>query len=133
MIFIPENVPALKNSKKIITLGKRCPVCKKGAYSSLVPSSRVEKWRRDTKPFWLKHKAEFLSDLEQIELPAEVAFIFVRGSRHKFDYTNALDTVQDEMVKHGWLEDDNADCIIPVIEPYRYDKELPGVFIEVLL
>ncbi len=35
----------------------------------------------------------------------------------------------DLMVLHGWLEDDNADEIIPVFEPYSYSKEKPGVLI----
>ena len=36
------------------------------------------------------------------------------------------------MVKAGWIEDDNADFIIPVFEHYTYDKKNPGVYIEIL-
>jgi hypothetical protein len=35
------------------------------------------------------------------------------------------------MVKHGWIEDDNATFIIPVIEDYDYDKVNPGVLIKI--
>jgi hypothetical protein len=44
--------------------------------------------------------------------------------------------VQDLMVKHGWLDDDNTTEMFP--RPFKikgkmghYDKENPGVFIKV--
>jgi hypothetical protein len=40
--------------------------------------------------------------------------------------------VQDDMVKAGWIEDDNAEFILPVFEQYTYDKSNPGVWIEIL-
>jgi hypothetical protein len=40
--------------------------------------------------------------------------------------------VQDDMVTFGWIEDDNADCILPVFVEYKYDKVNPGVIIEIL-
>ena len=36
------------------------------------------------------------------------------------------------MVKHGWIEDDNADNLIPVFDKYKYDKKNPGVIIKIL-
>ena len=36
------------------------------------------------------------------------------------------------MVKNGWIEDDNAEFIIPVFEQYEYDKEKPGVYITII-
>lgn len=45
-----------------------------------------------------------------------------------------MQTVQDEMKKFGWIEDDNMDELIPIPVPvkgnwYTYDKNNPGVFI----
>jgi hypothetical protein len=57
---------------------------------------------------------------------------FVRGSRRKFDYINPAQTIQDQMVKYGWISDDNVDEVIPVFAPYQYDKENPGTYIKVL-
>ena len=57
---------------------------------------------------------------------------FIRGSRHKFDYINPAQTIQDEMVHHGWLEDDNCTIMIPFFREYSYDKENPGVYIRIL-
>ena len=64
--------------------------------------------------------------------PFYIEFTFVRGTKHKFDYINPCQTIQDLMVKYKWIPDDNADEIIPVFKPYQYDKEKPGVFINVL-
>jgi len=64
--------------------------------------------------------------------PREIGFKFFRNSRHKFDYLNPAQTVQDEMVKYGWLEDDNMLCIIPVFFEYEYDKLNPGVEINLM-
>ena len=70
--------------------------------------------------------------LKDHDLPVKICFEFVRGSRHKFDYLNPAQTVQDDMVKYGWIEDDNAEFIIPAFEKYSYDKKNPGVWIEIL-
>ena len=35
------------------------------------------------------------------------------------------------MVKHGWIEDDNCEFIIPSFKPYEYNKKKPGVTIEI--
>ena len=37
------------------------------------------------------------------------------------------------MVKHGWIEDDNAETVFYQYSVrYKYDKENPGVYIELL-
>ena len=36
------------------------------------------------------------------------------------------------MVKAGWIEDDNADCMKPSFITYSYDKENPGVIISII-
>ena len=119
-LWIPGNVPSLKNNKRIIPLkGQNRPM--------MIPSKRHEAYAKDTRLVYASHRLAFKNATEGLSDPLRVGFRFVRGSRHKFDYTNALDTVQDLMVKHGWIEDDNADCLIPVIIPYEYDKERPGV------
>jgi hypothetical protein len=61
-----------------------------------------------------------------------IGLTFIRNSRHKFDYINPAQTVQDDMVNYGWIDDDNADVIIPVFIEYVYDKNNPGVMIELL-
>ena len=119
MIFIKGNVPSSKNSK--VWTGK-----------FLVWSKTAQKYRKESKQQWVDNRDKFLKECKKAEKPYVVSFTFVRGSKHKFDYVNPLQTVLDIMVEEGWLDDDNADEIIPVFEPYLYDKENPGVMIEVL-
>lgn len=116
--FIPGNVPSSKNSRR--WTGK-----------FFIASKITMKYRKDTDSIYKKHASSFAKEFAKYESPVYISFKFTRGSRHKFDHVNPLQTVQDEMVKHGWIEDDNATFIIPVIEDYNYDKENPGVLIKI--
>tara|TARA_Y100000592_G_scaffold75792_1_gene118503 strand:- start:217 stop:501 length:285 start_codon:yes stop_codon:yes gene_type:complete len=78
------------------------------------------------------YRKGFRKQLAKLELPVKISFKFIRGSRHKFDYINPAQTVQDDMVKHHWIDDDNCENILPVFEPYEYDKENPGVEIKLI-
>jgi len=118
-MFIPLNVPSSKNNKQWT-----------GKY--LIWSKRAQQYVKETEQYWKNYKNEFLEQISNQPLAIKVSFTFVRNSKHKFDYVNPLQTVLDLMVKYEWLEDDNADVIIPVFEIYKYDKENPGVEIRVL-
>jgi len=117
-IFIPGNTPSSKNGRQWT-----------GKYS--VGSDATQKYYKESKEHWLAHKDEFLKMLEGKKKPYKLHMLFVRGSRRKFDYINPAQTIQDQMVKYGWLEDDNMTQVIPVFEPYLYDKENPGCYITV--
>ncbi len=87
---------------------------------------------KNTEAEWKKYSEVFKKNQGEKSYPLIVSFRFIRGSRHKFDYVNPLQTVLDLMVKYGWIEDDNADIILPVFEPYEYSKENSGVVIKIL-
>ena len=53
-------------------------------------------------------------------------------TKRKFDYINAAQIVQDLMVKHGWIDDDNCTEMKPYFGNYVHQKDNPGVFIKVL-
>ena len=116
--FIPGNVPSSKNSRRWT-----------GKY--FIASKTVMKYRKETESYFKKDAVSFHKEFSKYELPVYVHFTFIRGTRHKFDYINPCQTVQDDMVKHGWIEDDNCEFIIPCFEEYKYDKENPGVIIEI--
>ena len=120
-IFIKGNVASSKNGRQ--WTGKRS-----------VASKSCQKYYKVSKDEWACpiNKAKFLAGLKDKTAPYQVEFKFVRDSRRRFDYINPCQTVQDLMVKAGWLVDDNSDYIIPVFAPYEYDKENPGVYIRVL-
>tara|TARA_R110000803_G_scaffold204209_1_gene270090 strand:+ start:238 stop:660 length:423 start_codon:yes stop_codon:yes gene_type:complete len=117
--FIPGNVPSSKNGKRWT-----------GKY--LISSKTVMKYRKDTANVYKKQAKSFVKELSKHELPVIISFKFFRGSRHKFDYLNPAQTVQDDMVKHGWIEDDNCEFIIPKFEEFEYSKESPGVEIKII-
>lgn len=119
IFFIPGNTPSSKNSR--VWTGK-----------FFVVSVPVRRWRKVTKQYWVGQREDFLKGLSGLPKPYFIHLTFRRNSRRKFDYGNAAQVVQDEMVTYGWIEDDNADEIVPVFGKYIYDKDLPGVTIRVL-
>lgn len=125
-IFIPFNTPSSKNSKQ--WTGK-----------FLTSSKNTHLWRKNTKVYWEKFKADFLQQVDGLPLntPILVGMHFVRKSKHKFDFNNVTQTIQDEMVTHGWLSDDNCDIMLPLPlfinnSCYTHDKLNPGVYIKVI-
>ena len=119
-IYIPFNVPSSKNGKVSYTPG------------IVINSPATQRWRRVTKPYWIKYKEEFLNSIKDLPKPHYLLLTFIRQSKHKFDYINPAQTVQDEMKTYGWIEDDNCDEIKPFFGDYIYDKVNPGVYIEIL-
>ena len=118
-IFISGNVPSSKNGKRWT-----------GKY--LIHSKTVMTYIKNSKNEYVDNKEKFLNMIENKEIPYKVSFKFHRNSRRKFDYINPAQTVQDLMVKYGWIEDDNCLFMIPSFEEYEYNKEKPGVTIKVL-
>lgn len=47
----------------------------------------------------------------------------------RFDYINPAQTVQDHMVKHNWIEDDNANILMPYFMLADANKYLQGLYI----
>lgn len=118
-IFIKGNVASGKNSK--VWTGK-----------FLVHSKTASRYIKTSKKDWEDNKDNFLELIKNKEEPYKISFKFIRGSKHKFDYHNAVQLPLDLMQKHGWIRDDCADVVIPVFESYSYSKEHPGVFISIL-
>lgn len=114
--FIPGNVPSSKNSK--VWTGR-----------FLVTSATTKRYEKQAIPVYESHAAAFKEITATLPRPLQIHFLFVRDSKRKFDYINPAQTVQDLMVRTGWLTDDNADEILPLFLPYRYDKQNPGVYI----
>jgi len=119
VFVIPGNVPSSKNSR--VWTGK-----------FFVASKSTNTYIRNTKQYYKEYAQLFKTEAEKRQKPLRVSFKSIRGTKHKFDYINPLQTVQDLMVRNGWLPDDNSDEIIPVFEEYEYDKEHAGVMITLL-
>jgi hypothetical protein len=120
--FIPGNVPSSKNGKQWT-----------GKY--LIWSEASKRYVKDTEYYWKSLSNSFEQEYfwKQNGLnPIKVSFKFIRKSKHKFDYVNPLQTILDLMVRYKWIPDDNADIVLPVFEPYEYNKNNPGVIIKIL-
>lgn len=120
-IFIPKNVPSKKNSKRITTLGN--------GKKTLLSSKTCYNYERETSSSYRINKEIFQEMTKDLKPPFNVFFKLIRKDKQRFDYNNILQMVQDMMVSFEWLEDDNANFLIPVIVPYEIDKKNPGVFI----
>ena len=122
-IFIPGNVPSSKNGRRWT-----------GRY--FIVSKQTQRYYKNSKKYWIENKKEFKKLLKgkdsQNKAPYRITFKFVRKSRHKFDYINPAQTIQDQMVKYGWITDDNAEEMIPIFLEFEYNKDNPGVYINVL-
>jgi len=127
-IFIPGNVPSSKNSR--ITNRKT---------GRSFPSPLTQAYKEESKQWWQMYRGKFLELADPFKFPLLVGFLFARKAKNKFDFVNPIQTLQDEMVHHRWLGDDNADVMVPIplIESitgkcYITDKDTPGVFIKPL-
>ena len=109
-IFIPFNVSSSKNSKQWT-----------GKYL-------IQKSKR----FYQEKTNDFLIMTKDLPKPLHISFYFIRNSKRKFDYINPAQTVQDLMVKYGWIEDDDVFNLVPYFHGFEVDKENPGVIIKIL-
>lgn len=138
LIFIPGNIPSLKNSKI------------KGRF----PSKTVMKWlrlygiqsyspsRKEVKFFktirGLYNFREIVAPISKIQdYPIKLGFHFIRGSKHKWDFNNATHIVLDLMTAFNIIPDDSVNYILPFPlelegKYFDYDKDNPGVYIAVL-
>lgn len=125
-IFLKGNVPSSKNSKNFTRINNK---------TLLLNSKTVNKYLAnfEYQYFDNKNKKKFKEMLRGKKKPYQIKFTFTRDSKRKFDASNIVQIVQDLMVRHNWLIDDNYDEMIPIFNPeYKLDPSYPGVLIEVL-
>jgi hypothetical protein len=123
-IFIPFNTPSSKNSRTWT-----------GRFS--IENKRVAQYRKDTKEYFVNNRELFLSMIKGKGKPYLIGFHFVRNNRHKFDFCNMLQIIQDIMVYENYLIDDNCDEMLPVPylkdgKYYSVDKNNCGTYITVI-
>lgn len=122
---MPFTVPSSKNGGGISRSGNS------------FPSKQTSRWRRLTKNYWLDGKKIFDMLIKNQKIPLLVGLHFVRGRDDLYDWVNPVQTIQDEMVKYDWINDDNVFIMFPF--PFKiggtytsYSKENPGVYIKIL-
>lgn len=135
-IFIPGNVPSLKNSKiktkRGIFPSKTVHNYLKGfgikRYS--VRDKEVECYSRSKNLFYPLFNN--LPKLRDKDYPIFVGFHFIRKTHADFDFNNATQIIQDLMVAHNIIIDDSMRFLIPYPlkidgKYYSIDKNNPGV------
>ena len=125
LLFIPGAVPSSKNSRMMTK------------NNGFIASKATQKYRKITPWYFKMHKAAFMKMLEGKQKPYVIGMHFVRATKHAWDFNNPCQTIQDEMVKNGYISDDNVHEMIPVPLKingrfWTLNKTQAGVYITVL-
>lgn len=133
--FIPGNVPSSKNNKvpMPIYVGPRGTKQRRIISCSVQNSDSTKKYVTEKKELYHKFGCEF-RELFNEQKQLKIGFFFINKTKAQFDYINKAQMVQDMMVKHGWISDDNADVMRPVFPEinghiYLSDTKYCGVII----
>lgn len=140
-IFIPYNVPSLKNSKvktsrgifhsKTVSNYLRHHGIK--SYSS--SKKTVEGYARKPNTF-RPYAMQLKKMLEGRDPPYCIEFYFIRKTKSRFDIGNSIEILADLFTAHNVWLDDNCDIFLPFPRLingscYHVDKDNPGVIIRV--
>ena len=153
MIFIPGNIPSLKNSKVKTARGIfSSPTVNKflrsiGIQKFNSRKKEVKGYVDPTRPNQFEAlREEFMKMKAHTSDPIVIGYHQVRNSKRLFDFSNSVEIVQDLMTAHDFIEDDNVKHVFPVpmsidgqlidqdnpraFPLYSVDKENPGVYIK---
>lgn len=115
VVFIPGNVPSLKNNKEIVQMytklsiccqkpvrGKKPLICtqcnkptKRLTRPSLIASKRVMKYKKDTEQYYIDARPLFMKVKKENECPFQLGIYIVRDSKRKYDFNNATHIIHD--------------------------------------
>lgn len=119
---IPLAPVTKKNHSRIVTYGKRCPTCKRGQISKLLPSEQYEKYEREIR----KYLAAFHREIGTIDYPINLKCVFYTETRRQSDLAGHLQSIQDLLVEYKVIEDDCRDIVASTDgSAVLYDKENP--------
>ena len=107
-----------KNSKRIL-------FNRATGRSFVAKSKQAEQNEKDLIQVLTLYRQTFLNMVKGKEKPYRIHFKIYRQTRRRFDYVNIVQGLLDAMTKSGLIEDDNADVLIPVFEPYEVDSKNP--------
>jgi hypothetical protein len=131
MIFIPGNVPSLKNSKVKTSRGIfSSPTVKRwlmsvGIQSYSASKKLVKGYVALDRPNQLEAlRGEFVKMKKEKGDPIFIGYHQVRKSKRLFDFSNSVEVIQDLFTAHDFIEDDNVKYVFPI--PMTIDGELPS-------
>lgn len=153
MVFIPGNIPSLKNSKVKTSRGIfHSPTVSKFIRSLGIQhfNSRKKEVKGYKDPLRPNQFEALRSRFEAMKQgkgePLIIGYHQVRNSKRLFDFSNSVELVQDLMTAHDFIEDDNVKYVFPVpmsidgrlineanpreFPLYSVDKDNPGVWVK---
>lgn len=95
-----------KNHTQLVGIGKQCPVCKKKERMLPIQSKQYLQYEKDC-AWFLKPKPT-----KPIDFPVNICCTFYMKAKRRVDGLNLLAAIDDILVKHGILEDDNRDTVV---------------------
>ena len=100
----------------------------------ITDSNLVKVYKVETALVYRKYVRNFKEIIKDKKLPVYVEFLFFREFDKRWDFNNLTQIVQDMMVKHNWICDDDVYNILPMpAKPaFVVDKKIQGVLITVL-
>lgn len=119
------SVPSKKNSRQnFVKNGKQMSI----------PSKSHAHYVKMTAMQYAVFGKEFKRSVDLLGLisPLRVEFTFIRATRHRSDFTNMCQTVEDLMVSNNWLPDDDSLHLIPSFTHVQYNSSNPGVKIRLI-
>lgn len=140
-VFIPGNIPSLKNSKQ--WTGKY--LVKSNTVNNFLKSFGIKNYSSSKKTVDIYSKSidtfkPYIIQLKNIigsqNVPYKLRFYFVRKTKSRFDFGNAVEIISDMFTAYDLWDDDNCDNFLPfpwIIDNscYKVDKDNPGVYISV--
>lgn len=122
-ITVPIAPVTKKNHNRIVTYGQVCPVCKRRAFSKVLPSEAYKKYSETLMTF-LPFVAKKIGT--PIDYKINLKCVFYRGSKRKGDLVGYLQSIQDILVESKILLDDNSDIVVSIDgSKVDYDKDNP--------
>ncbi len=140
IVFIPNNVPSLKNSKIATSRGVFSSktvgryLRKFGIQHYSTSKKTVTGYKTIKMTFPVEELRELFKD---VEYPAIVGMHFVRDSNRAFDFNNANQLIMDLLTAFDIIPDDSMNYAIPQClwvdnSPFSVDKENAGVYVKII-
>lgn len=154
MIFIPNNVPSLKNGKIKTARG----IFHSPSVSKYIRSLGIQHFnsrKKEVKGYVDPNRpniieglrSQFETMLEGKGNPIFIGYHQVRKTKALFDFSNSVEIIQDLLTSHDIIEDDNVKYVFPTAmtingdlpsvenirneDFYSVNKENPGVWIKI--
>lgn len=129
VIFIRGEIASSKNSRRcFLKYSKRT-----GRKEIInLPSAFAASYMKNASKQLLVHKKYWQDRILShgaygTDLAIEVGFYFFRKSIARFDYVNVIQSLADEMVRTGYIQDDSMNYFKPVFLGWQKEPKNPGV------